>query len=162
MSHSSETTEDEDCTGSVTLNFGQYLAGTGLRLRTSTELLESLFQDLPHIPTVSLPPGLRDVMSPIVARAFQDTGVRIILSAEDANRWKLVWRAIVLCPRLGKSHGSPTEFLTQRSKNWPSMEEIEDDWFVQISFCAATGIYGGLQILAWFARFDTGIEQLLW
>ena len=162
MSRPSEDTEDGDCTGSVTLKFGQYLAGTGLRLRTSSEFMESLFQNSSDFEGGPIPPEVRDVISPTITRAFQHIGGRITPSVEYVNRWKHYWRFHVLCPSLNLAHLRYTKFLIQRFQNWPSTSEIKDDWFAQSGFCAATATYGGLHLLAWFAHFDTFAEQLLW
>ena len=92
---------------------------------------------------------------------------KIRLSSQDITRWKMAWRTIQSFKfdvrdsvpfRYRKEHN----VIKSRCKDLPDLTDILEEFSVTFGFSAAAFIYGGLHALAWFAHFDSSIEQLLW
>ena len=138
--------DNEDC--SNTLAPGQTLYGTGFKLLSD-------FRSL-------VPQTMGDSR---LLQSFDDysgshpTLPELNLTTEDVTRYKMAWRAF----ESGEvQEGFLAQFgLTQRCKDWPNIEDIIE-LRIALGFITATSIYGGLHALAWFAHFDSSIEQLLW
>lgn len=161
---------------STTLAFGQYLDSTGFKLRTVTELINYIlfgggqgirvFKDLG-----------KDVYGLFMDLSGNQMGhlppQRLMLTARDVRRWNMAWQAIQLYElvegtgedgvkrfaRLGVQ--SLPGLLTERCKDWPDLDDIYQ-WPIAFGFSVTAFVYGGLHALAWFAHFNSNIEQLLW
>ena len=72
----------------------------------------------------------------------------------------MAWRAIQAFP-INELRGY-SDLIRSRCEDWPHMEHLTEDFSVVLGFGAAAFIYGGLHALAWFAHFNSSIEQLLW
>lgn len=94
----------------------------------------------------------------------------------DLNRWALVscaWQKYRPTPQqhdpFAKRTSAPRLYdgIGRRIGNWPGISLTFLDGYVTLdirllTFSIATGLYGGLHLLAWGALFDSDAEKLLW
>ncbi|KAL9134520.1 MAG: hypothetical protein Q9175_004300, partial [Cornicularia normoerica] len=77
----------------------------------------------------------------------------ISLTTQDVTRWKMAERVL--------QYRWTFFLVSSRCEDWPDMDAFLK-LPVVLGFSAAALIYGGLHALAWFAHFDSSLEQLLW
>ncbi|KAL8720713.1 MAG: hypothetical protein Q9181_007860 [Wetmoreana brouardii] len=94
------------------------------------------------------------------------------LNTRDLTRWRMALRAMQGFLRSNADDDIAVERLRQqlrysklivyRCGDWADISDIFEEKRVALPFCVAGIIYGGLHALAWFARFNSWVEQLLW
>ena len=101
-------------------------------------------------------------------KKLASTGIRnehedIVLEQEDVWRWKLA-EDLLTEDSLRRSDNDWQATITDRSKNWPSIDidPKNIDWSLFLAFNVSGIMYGGLHVLAWNAKFATGLQNLLW
>ena len=162
---------------STTLAFGQYLPGTGFRLRTFAHLIDE-YIDIPPL----LHKRLNNLYGLNYLRLLSDLDqskinqlplTPLIFTNRDVARWNMAWRTVQTCKLVGdtdkngvtRNWGPDVErlrrILTERCDDWPTFDDLTE-WPIRFGFSVAAFIYGGLHASAWFAHFNSNTEQLLW
>ena len=156
------TTQAQDNDMSTfTLESGELLDGTGLRLRSLSEHKKSsIWPSLPKF--WGKEPDLPEHLS------------RLNFTAQDARRWKMAWQAIQACKMIDLQNpgdenissrlqiNSLPRLVTERCRDWPDTGDIFGQTAITLGFSVTAFIYGGLHALAWSAPFKSFTEQLLW
>lgn len=157
---------------SITLGPGQFLQGTGWRIRHPSEL--GFFRR-------TLAPWMKESLSgykkvPKNDRESHDHEERlgdypplptIQLTTRDVTRWNMAWRSFCAMKQIrGRNHAWRsrqyyTYSFSRRCKDRPYVDDFNVLLLI-LSFSAAGLIYGGLHALAWSAHFESPTERWLW
>lgn len=139
--------------GQITLAPGQILQGTQFKIRHPKVFVTDMVTSNPRL----------------WRRSSEDSGrsqlclPNVTLDAQAITRWTMAWRAIEMY-----ESDNTEEFpywmlnLARRCNDTPDYDEILGQVPLQLGFSAAAIVYGGLHALAWFAHFESFVEQLLW
>ncbi|KAL8677460.1 MAG: hypothetical protein Q9186_006101 [Xanthomendoza sp. 1 TL-2023] len=92
---------------------------------------------------------------------------RVSLTKQDINRWEMALRAAeiqgtVRINRRYTTYESTNKGFRRRCPDMPDVRDVIGNLQIALGFSAAAMIYGGLHALAWFAHFNSPIEQMLW
>ena len=110
------------------------------------------------------------------ARRHGSTGRECTFEPVDLNRWALAssaWQKYRPTPqqhdRFAERTSAPRLYdgIHRRTGNWPKTSFAFLDGYATfdirlLTFSIATGLYGGLHLLAWEALFGSSVEQFLW
>ena len=156
---------------STTLASGQYLPGTGFKLRNFARLIDHIavdfwmllsFKPLTYLNPLADLDHYKNDQLPFTGLTFTD---------RDVARWNMAWRAVQRCKLVEDTVKNRVKrpgvkslpgLLTERCKDWPDYGSVLEDLLIAFGFSATAFIYGGLHALAWSARFNSNTEQLLW
>ncbi|KAG7008209.1 hypothetical protein G7Y79_00006g018290 [Physcia stellaris] len=173
--HGAELHRDVDVS-STTLASGQYLTGTGFKLRTFAQLIDHhlLFPTFPH-ESLMKPYRSKYLRALTNLNQYKDDQIPftgLTFTDRDVTRWNMAWRAVQTCKLVedtkenGVTQKRPDvkrlpRQLTERCDDWPTFDDLAN-LPILFGFSVAAFIYGGLHALAWFAHFNSNTEQLLW
>ena len=142
---------EDDENALITLAPGQTLSGTGFSIKGHEEVAN----------TVSNPIFWRDNHISWLCKTLkriqeaQPSFLSVTLETQDVTRWRMAWQAFGKYEHL-------SGHVCRRSKDMPEIFDIIEEKRLMFGFSVAALVYGGLHALAWFAHFNTSIEQLLW
>ena len=144
-------------TGSIFLEPGETVPGTGFRVKCHKELITSM----------SVTSATERVSKRIIREEclgeLPSFAEKVNLTARDILRWQMAWSAVVRRQKFHQKsklkYGNP---LIRRSDNWPHLEDILHRLSIALGFSVTAIIYGGLHALAWFAHFNSATEKSLW
>ena len=148
------TPEGEDH-HSITLLPGQVLKGTGFMVREPIRWAHAMFSPAANYKN---PAWLQGILQS--SDGSTTPLPSLTLNEQDLRRWRMAWRAILLCEQHDYQFEAKRP-LIQRYSDWPGLRYMLD-MPVGFTFSTVALAYGGLHALAWNAHFGSSVQQLLW